>query len=30
MELNVKEEDNEPNMDQLFDNMLNEFKQMKP
>ena len=30
MELNVKEEENEPNMDQLFDNMLNEFKQMKP
>jgi len=30
MELFVKEEDNDPNMDQLFDNMLNEFKQMKP
>ena len=30
MELNVKEEDNEPNMDQLFDNMLNEFNLMKP
>jgi UDP-2,3-diacylglucosamine pyrophosphatase LpxH len=30
MELNIKEEDNEPNMDQLFDNMLNEFKLMKP
>ena len=30
MELNVKEEDNDPNMDQLFDNMLNEFKLMKP
>ena len=30
MELNVKEEDSEPNTDQLFDNMLNEFKLMKP
>jgi len=30
MELNVREEDNEPNTDQLFDNMLNEFKLMKP
>jgi len=30
MELIVKEDDNDPNMDQLFDNMLNEFKQMKP
>jgi len=29
-ELNVKEEDNDPNTDQLFDNMLNEFKLMKP
>jgi UDP-2,3-diacylglucosamine pyrophosphatase LpxH len=30
MELFVKEDDNDPNMDQLFDNMLNEFKLMKP
>jgi len=30
MELLFKEDDNDPNMDQLFDNMLNEFKQMKP
>jgi UDP-2,3-diacylglucosamine pyrophosphatase LpxH len=30
MELIVKEEDKDPNMDQLFDNMLNDFKLMKP
>jgi len=30
MELNAKEEEKDPNMDQLFDNMLNEFKMMKP
>jgi len=30
MELNAKEEEKDPNMDQLFDNMLHEFKMMKP
>ena len=30
MELNVKEEEKDPNVVQLFDNMLNEFKLMKP
>jgi UDP-2,3-diacylglucosamine pyrophosphatase LpxH len=30
MDLLVTEEEKDPNMDQLFDNMLNEFKQMKP
>ena len=30
MELNAKEEEKDPNMNQLFDNMLNEFKLMKP
>ena len=30
MELNSKEEDKDPNMGQLFDNMLHEFKMMKP
>ena len=30
MELNFKEEEKDPNVVQLFDNMLNEFKLMKP
>jgi UDP-2,3-diacylglucosamine pyrophosphatase LpxH len=30
MDLIVNEEEKDPNMDQLFDNMLNEFKLMKP
>jgi UDP-2,3-diacylglucosamine pyrophosphatase LpxH len=30
MELSMKEEEKDPNMDQLFDNMLLEFKLMKP
>lgn len=30
MEQNSKEEEKDPNMDQLFDNMLHEFKIMKP
>jgi UDP-2,3-diacylglucosamine pyrophosphatase LpxH len=30
MEMNVKEEEKDPNVVQLFDNMLNEFKLMKP
>jgi UDP-2,3-diacylglucosamine pyrophosphatase LpxH len=30
MELNINEEEKDPNVVQLFDNMLNEFKLMKP